>query len=403
MGRQLDDILEAYIDYTQQSESPTNYHIWCCLSMVASVLRRQVWLDMGYFRIYPNMYVVLVGPPGKCRKTVAINIATSLIADMPEIRISADAITREALIRAIKNSETTTTMDGGKVYFHSSLTIISKELSVFLGTGNHDLLALLTDLYDCPPKWEYRTKSSGIDTIYNVWLNMLAASTPSWLVGSIPLTAIGGGFTSRVIFVVGKDVRHKNALPVITEKEVELREKLQHDLEQVSLMKGQMVLSEHALERYIQWYNEENEPLDDQRFWGYSERRHIHMLKVAMILNACKTDSNIITLESVDKSIQLLNEVEEHMVEAFGSVGRSEVAPDIDAMLEYLKLKGKATRREMLQALWRDVSAKNFNLIINTLIEMGLVEQTMKDGEIFYVYKGEEGLNYGLDASPQEP
>jgi len=165
--RRCKDFISSYMEYTAKSESPESYHRWCAMSIIASAVRRQVWIDMGFFRVYPNMYIVLVGPPGRCRKSVAINTATNLIQGLSDIRVSADAITREALIRAIKLSETQTEI-GNKIYMHSSITIISKELSVFLGTNNSDLLSLLTDLYDNPDMWEYRTKNSGIDTITNV-------------------------------------------------------------------------------------------------------------------------------------------------------------------------------------------------------------------------------------------
>ena len=309
---------------------------------------------------------------GNCRKGISMGAAINLVTDMTDVKMSADSITREALIKAIKTSEQSTEREG-KPYMHSSLTIISKELSVFLGSGNHDLLSLLTDLYDNHDRWEYRTKNSGVDTIHNLWLNMLAASTPSWLVGSIPLTAIGGGFTSRVIFVVEEDVRRKNPRPRLTSKEIELQGHLKDDLEKISMLSGEMILTKEAGEYFDKWYLHDNTKIEDNRFWGYAERKHVHLLKVAMIMSACSSDSKEITIVHIKDALGLLNVIESHMVKAFGAAGRSPMAMDIDEVLNAIKIAGVIERSQLQKISWVNVHPTDFTLVINTLMEMGMI------------------------------
>ncbi|GAG17670.1 unnamed protein product, partial [marine sediment metagenome] len=82
------------------------------------------------------------------------------------IKLAAEAITREALIRELKNSSADDIdHETGKATHHSSLTIWAQELAVFLGYYNHQLLSDLTDWYDCKSKWTYRTKTMGTDEI----------------------------------------------------------------------------------------------------------------------------------------------------------------------------------------------------------------------------------------------
>lgn len=398
-NRRCTHFIDTYMEYTFQSESPDSYHQWCAMSMVSSALGRKVWVDMGYFRVYPNMYIVLVGPPGKCRKSVAINTAIRLITDLEDVEISADAITREALIRALKTIQKQVEMNPGgsvsldptsddDIYLHSSLTIVSKELSVFLGVGNHDLLSLLTDLYDNPDRWEYRTKNQGIDTIYNVWIGMLAASTPDWLVGSIPLTAIGGGYTSRVLFIVENNVRKKTPRPVLTEKEFTLMGDLKHDLEDITMMKGEMLLSDKAKDYFDSWYVHHSEHgIEDKRFWGYSERKHIHLLKVAMTLSAADNGDRLITDLHMKQALHMLDSIEDSMIDAFGAVGRSEDAMDIDTILEIIKVHGRLDRDRLIQLVWRDVPLRNIDLVLRTLLDMDEVDVFREDGKTFYQCK----------------
>jgi len=385
MDRKCKNWLDTYMEYTKKAESPDTYHQWCGISIIAACLRRQVWLNMGHFEVYPNMYIVLVGPPG-CRKNSAINIATKLAFKLDDVKFSADATTREALIRAIAGSEAKIELTEKKEpYVHSSLTIISKELSVFLGTNNYDLLSLLTDLYDCHDKWEYRTKNMGIDTIRGVWLNMLAGTTPTWLVGSVPMNAIGGGFTSRVIFVVEDRPRHRNARPLLSEHEKKLQADLWYDLEKISMMKGEMNLDDSGEKWFIDWY--EGNPLksnNDIRFEGYYERKHIHLLKTAMIISASFSENRIITKEHLKSALYIIEQLEEKMVNAFGSAGRSIHAPDIDAVLKYVQDFKILSREQLLKSVWRDISPKDIDIVIATLIDMKLIKKTFNNGIIYY-------------------
>jgi hypothetical protein len=259
----------------------------------------------------------------------------------------------------------------GEPYTHSSLTIVSKELSVFLGTGNHDLLSLLTDLYDCPMRWEYKTKGSGTNRVEKVWLNMLAASTPTWLVGSIPLTAIGGGFTSRVIFVVEEDVRRKTAVPMFTDKEIRLGDELRLMLEKISMCSGEMALTQNAMEFFEKWYNEDNIKLDDPRFAGYSERKHIHALKVAMILSICESLEGKLKKHHLEYAIKLLTEIEGRMVKAFGAVGRSPIALDLDEIMTIMQGCETIERYQLMKHVRMNVHPREFDTCMKLLVDSG--------------------------------
>jgi len=347
---------------------------------------------MGYFNFFPNMYVVLVSPPGRCRKSVAINTASNLAKDLSDVIISADSTTREALILELDRSSRIIDLNGVP-YTHSSVTIISKELSVFLGVGNHDLLSLLTDLYDCPSKWEYKTKNKGINTVHGVWLNMLAASTPTWLIGSIPVTAIGTGFTSRVIFVVEEDVRFKNYRPKLTQRELRLRDELSVMLEQISMMKGEFNFSPAADEFLQQWYDSENTKSEDPRFAGYYERKQAHLIKVSMIVAASDMSEGVIEKHHVQNALKLLNDAEVNMVKAFGAVGRSTIAADIDEILNMIVDAEIIERGQLIKATRMNVHPREFDNIIGLLKAGGDIEEIVKNGKVFYTFKQSASLD----------
>jgi len=388
--RKCENWLDTYREYTAKAESPDSYHLWCGLSVIAACLRRQVWMNMGHFLVYPNMYIVLVGPPG-CRKNSAMNIAINLAFNLEDVRFSADATTREALIKAIAESIATIELDNKEPYVHSSLTIISPELSVFLGTKNTDLLSLLTTFYDNHNKWIYRTKGQGTDTIYGEWLNMLGGTTPEWLVGSVPMNAIGGGFTSRVIFVVEDGPRHRKAIPRLSAHEEKLRVDLAADLETISMMKGEMTFSDEGERWFVNWYEKSpHKSSSDMRFVGYFDRRHIHLLKAAMLISASFGNEKIITELHLRSALYILEQHEEKMVNAFGSAGRSVHAPDIDFMLKCISDLKVVSREQLLKAVWREISPKDIDIVLKTLIDMKHIEQYQDKGIWFFRILGKK-------------
>ena len=219
MARVLNDWLSGYIEYTSGSEPPLSYHTWVGISIIAGALQRRCKLQWGFECIYPNMYVILVGPSGRARKGVALGLGKDILASTG-IAMSSEAITKEALIRAMRGSITNFQGADGIIKFHCSITAFSEELSVFLGQNDIKFLANLTDWYDSKDKWTYETKGSGTDELQGVCFNLLGATAPDWLQSMLPQEAVGGGFTSRVIFIVedkkGKTVpRHIDRKSVV--------------------------------------------------------------------------------------------------------------------------------------------------------------------------------------------
>ena len=136
MSRELTNWLDSYLEYTENSESPISYHTWAGLSVVAGALQRRVYLKWGLGQvIYPNLYIVLIGPSGRTRKGVALGIAKDFLKQVPGVAVVPESSSgRQAMIlamkRAAKNFQDPT---DGIIKFHCSVTAFSEELSVFLG------------------------------------------------------------------------------------------------------------------------------------------------------------------------------------------------------------------------------------------------------------------------------
>lgn len=374
-GRLLPNWITAYLAYTNESESPESFHAWVAISTIAGVLRRRVYFDMGYFILFPNLYVVLVSPPGMCKKSTAMRISRPIIGDVPGINFTVDSTTRERLAQDLAQSYA----DG-----QAAMTAYSTEFASLLTSSAMDMVTFLTDIYDCPNEWTHKTKHSGSATIKYPYLNLLAATTPDWLSRSMPLDTVGIGLTSRIIFVYSDEPRVRDPFPTLSKEQKELAGLLTKDLIVISNSSGRFVLDDAADKYYRSWYITRREEIKaDSRLTGYFERKPMHMLKVAMIIAAAVgheqdwEGNNVITLDTVKGAESLLGTIEEPMARVFTGVGRNPLAFDIEqSLVTILSRPEGITFAQLLDMYKHSVRKQELEEVLDTLRVTGHIRMT---------------------------
>lgn len=361
--------LQAYLAYTAESESPEEYHLWTAVSVIAGVLQRHVFFDMGYFLLYPNMFIVLVGPAGRCKKSTAMRIGRDILKSAPGAKFTADSTTREKLIINM----TQALKDGA-----SAMTAHSTEFATMLTSSGMDMVVFLTDIFDCPPVWEHDTKSGGKNTIKGPYLNLLGATTPDWISRAMPLDTIGVGLTSRIVFVNHDTPREADAIPKLTDAQKALAHILVTDLIAISAMSGEFKLSPVAFQKYNEWYRARvgnPNPTGDPRMAGYFERKPMHMLKLSMIVAASKRDGLVIEEEDMDQAMAMLETIEPRMTKTFIGVGKNPIYADKEAVLEALIHAGGIglSMGELLARFNYSLRKDELAEVLDTLILIGVV------------------------------
>ncbi len=390
LKRHLPDWLENYLKYTDNSEPPFLFRTWTAISVIAGALKRKCKLPWGMLTFYPNMYIILVAPPGKARKGTAMGPGLEFLNELG-IRLAAEATTREALIKWLGGSNDTIVHPDGKTEFHASLTIYSEELTVFLGYQNRQLINDLTDWYDCRGRWTYRTKNMGTDDIIGVWVNLLGATTPDMIQMAMPIETVGGGLASRMIFVFER--KKEKTVPVTfqTKEELELRELLLKDLEQIHIMQGEFKITNDFLNRWIDWYTSQgdNPPFEDDKFAGYIERRPAHILKLSMILNASRTNSMLLDVQDFERALSILGDTEVKMPLTFGGVGKSVMSDITYRFMVEIALQGECTMSHLIGRFYKDVSKFEMQKILESLELMKFIFYVFKDNQQKIVWNKE--------------
>jgi len=377
--RKLENWLLSYKEYTAGTEPPPHFHLWVGLSTLSAVVGRKVIVNMGRIPVVPNLYVMLVAPPGECRKGQAIKFSYPFL-DAAGVRKVSDSTTREALIKELADTRRIYALGEG-ARFMSAMSIVSEELGSLLRNSPGDMLTFLTDIYDCKHPWEYKTKGRTegrrTDKIYFPFVSFLCGTTPTYVAEHFPKEAIGEGFTSRAILVYCDKRGEKHAWPEMTNKQKELEEDLILDIQTIENLHGEMEVSEEAKELFIYWYEkamDKERIIADPRFTPYYSRKHRHVLAVAVLLSISSSENLVLNENHLTQAIELLNLIEPLMPKAFAGLGRNPLAAVTEQIITFAAAKGSFSLKEIVKEFIKEASIFEIEQIMSSLKLQGLVE-----------------------------
>lgn len=348
--RNFSDWLAAYVSYASFTEAPKKMHFWCGVSAIAGALRRRCWLDMKYFKWTPCFYIVIVAPPGVVSKSTTASIAIELLRKVPGIKFGPDIVTWPALVKAFAESHEEFEYNQ-EFHAQCALTLESGEFGNLVNPSEREMIDLLVTLWDSRQGGLSKvTKGSGKDDVVNPWINLLACTTPAWIEGNFPEYVIGGGFTSRCIFVYAEKKEKLVPYPSLeTPPGIEnTRTALLQDLEHIATaLVGPFTLSAGAIAWGRKWYASHHDKppdgLNDDRFAGYLARKQTHMHKLAMVLSAARSDDMEITEADLYSAFVMLNELEEDMPKVFARIGRTEESIHAERFIKHIQQQGELT------------------------------------------------------------
>lgn len=395
MGRHFDNWIQGYLDYSSYSEAPKHMRFWVAVSTIAGALRRRVWLDQVYFKWYPNFYIVIVAPPGIVAKSTTSGVGMGLLREVPDIRFGPDVVTWPALVQGFAESAMTFEYQG-EFHTMSAMTLESSEFGNLLNPKDTQMIDLFVSLWDGKTgSFEKKTKSSGNDSVVNPWINMIACTTPTWIAGNFPEYMIGGGFTSRCLFVYAEKKATYVAYPGlrVPKNLDEQRQKLVEDLIEISTrICGQYELTSDAVAWGENWYKKHyevsHEHLDGDRFGGYLARKQTHIHKLAMILAAAESNKLAITAEHLEVANDMVTDLEADMQMVFSKIGRAEETNYTDRLVEHIKKRQRVPWPEAYRYVHAHVpKLQDFEALLQGLIRSEYV-RVIQDGPVFYLTPG---------------
>lgn len=389
-NRELPDWLTSFVDNTQWGEAPIHLYFWTGISTIAAALRRRVWLDMGTFAWYPNLYTLLVAPPGVVAKSSTVDLGFSqLLKKIPGINYGPSTMTWQALYDNFAEVGEEFPIPGGGMSQQFALTIVSSEFGITLNPKDNEMIDQLVHIWD-GREMKKRTKKDGELLIPAPCLNLIACTTPAWIAENMPKYLIGGGLTSRMIFVYADKKARYIAYPQdhMPSDFVERQGRLVRDLERISTLVGAFTLTPDAKKWGGEWYENfhkvEAVKLDANLLGGYIARKQTLVHKVAMCLSASQGDSLTITRELLERAAALITQLEAAMPQIYSQVGQTEDAGGAQLLLSFLdRVGGSAPFAVVYRQLHKQFpTPEKFDNILHGLVNAGYIAVNRNTGVI---------------------
>lgn len=399
-----EDFFSLYMKYTADTECPALYHRWAAISCVSTFLGRDCYFPFGNFKLYPNMYVMLIGIPAT-RKSTAIKLARMLMNKAGYQHFAAEKTSKEKMLQDMagqsdpsvyddtpdsvskrKGKDASAILDQnlwGDEAVESSepaeLCIAADEFNDFIGNGNIEFISLLGTLWDYDDVYRVRIKSGKSLRIPYPTISILGGNTPVNFARAFPPEVLGQGFLSRLLLIQGEPTGRKITMP--KEASPELVESLVGMLRRIkATCRGRFEHSDSAfrlLDRIYQSY----EPIEDVRFDAYCNRRFTHLLKLSMCCAAIRCST---TIEGQDVLLanSILSFTEHLMPRALGEFGK---AKNSDVSHKVMEVLNNASAPISILDLWKHVSTdldriQQLSDIINALRNADKIQSV--DGKI---------------------
>lgn len=389
MSRKLDDWLKRWLEYSSAWEAPERMRLWSGISAISAVLQRKCWTLVKGQRLYPNLYVLLVGPPG-VGKGNAMKALPPWLREIEEVKIAPDGLTRRSFFTALETAHVDPiTFEEGQsaVDFadnaHHSLSAFIEELGVFLHPGDNDFIYALCHVYDTPPQFHYKTEHAGENFIERVYFSMVSACTPKALKDIFTDQALELGISARTV-IVFSDEKIQVDIFDLPPKRDQLEKDLKYDLRRMSRISGVYSFSNEAARDLVAWANDGFRPIPkDPRFEHYNTRRFVQAVKLCMVCAASKRQDTIILPPDLYQAKTFLLEAERHMSGAVQSVGANPYLQQQQVAIKYINTRwatqsAGTTEGDLRRRLTADLDPRYSDLVIDGLCKAKWVEHIGK-------------------------
>jgi hypothetical protein len=386
--------LYDYIHFTSTLEACTRFRFFSACVVLGAAVNNQVWISRGdpnlLPKLFPNPWVLLLAPPGRGHKTSTINMAVNcLYQASPEVRLIADKLTPESLVKSLSIPSTKEIIRIGPR--DATGLIKAPELSVFFGKQQYNtgLVSLITDLYDYREEWTSETIMRGKNILRNNCLSIIGGSTPAWLQRMLPEDAFTGGFMSRFIIVEMPPEYFKRKPFPKGVGDVEWSQLVQ-GLRKLCRTQGEFEWSKGSVKAYEEFYCNLKPTGDPQRD-AYQEREAEQVIKIAMLL-ALSEETLILKKKHMDGAAALLKCLlleTEPRIERLSTHPRMVLVQEIQ---DLLRARGGLTRRELLHHLYRGLSygEQQFTEAMRVLSQAGVMDGKGEGGGMKYYLVEEE-------------
>ena len=379
--------IRMYLDYLRPTiDAPEQFGIATGISCL-SMFCRDMHIWFGQMKIRPNIWLAIVAPSTRYRKSVSIRIARDLMqAVEPGIKLPSSYSPSSLFDRLLENPA------GIFVWGEMGGALRAFDKSHMSGFKEE-----LTDLFECPPTWERNLRGSGNEKVENPFVGILAASTQDWLYQCLSEGDLKGGFLPRFLWVMA--FSKSRFLDWPESPDPIMKENLANLLHQLTgMFQGGMTIDPEAKDTcraYFRKLDQESQASGEMEgilaaFYG---RLQDYVLKFALVyqadlqlMNYPDNPQRIITPEATEYAIALAEYLKGSISYFLNDLSYNDLMANRVKVLKMVQVKPGITRSDLLRH--SRLAKKDFDEAILTLIEseqiVGRSEQKTRKSSVCY-------------------
>lgn len=374
--------LDLLLKQTEDSEAPERYFWWSGLTAISAIARKNVWINRHFYKLYPNIYVVLVSSKSGARKGIPISVCKRLLEEVDLTRIISGCNSIQGMIQELGKQKT---LESKAVIGDAHGIMLSDEFDAFL-TDDPKSLTYLTTLYNTHEHekgWTKTLKNSDPVTLKAPCLTMLVASNEALFDSVVKRKDIEGGFIGRTALVRESKARRRNSLVKPPKTRLDIPGLCVRLLE-ISKIRGEFIWTDDGADLYDKWYQSLDVDETDDRT-GTINRLGDQVLKVAMLLSLARKDDLNLELQDIELAIDKCEECADTAIRITPNVESSNGDRPNTAkfVLEgFVALKYETTKTNLLRWLHkRQIPVMYADTAINQLITIGWISKMISGGQ----------------------
>jgi len=332
-----------------------------------------MWIETGQV-LFPNTYVILIGPSGK-GKTRVIDYATDIARTIKDLHLAPTSVTRASLIDVLAESKRKLPFMGprNEMVEYNPLYVAQDELSAFMPEYNADIVSALTKFYD--GNWYKEAKRVGHvrHDIDKPNMNILCGSTPTNLMRVLKQDVWSQGFTGRTFMVYSDEDIDFNPLE---QRKHELPTTLVHDIQIIFSLYGNVSWTDEYNHLQKEWFRNGSEPPEHPLLGDYLNRRKSHLYKLSIISSADRGNDYTLRGEDFDRAKGWLTEVEREMTKVFSSGYITGDRQVMDELVAYLKREGPKSWKQIEFKASLLVETYKLDKLLQVMVRTGMIRDS---------------------------
>lgn len=312
------DWIEGYLQLTEGLPTPAVFRLWSGIYAIGASMERRCWLSTAMNILYPNLFCILVGPPGS-GKTQAMTPAKRLLVASKSVMMAPDDMTKAALLDEMAEHSRRVLYKGETIVYHPMCVVVS-ELGTLISAHDLEFFSVLNDVFD--NKDEHRSRRRGHNSgkelkLVRPGLNILAGTQPGFLNSLLPPEAWSMGFTSRLLMIYAPGAPEVDLFADLEDRS-ELFTDLRDGLIARAKLLGLFRLSDEAKKTLRVWTELGMKPVPEhEKLAHYRARRLQYVLKLSMIAAVSRSPELHILNEDVERARSWLLAAEHVMPDIF--------------------------------------------------------------------------------------